>query len=108
MPERVILAYSGGLDTSVILKWLTLRGYEGIAYIADVGQHDDLEAARQKALRSGASKACVEDLKEEFVTDYILPAFKAKRPTLFFIRQIPQVSANACELRCSNKLRSNA
>jgi argininosuccinate synthase len=77
MPERVILAYSGGLDTSVILKWMTLRGYEVIAYIADVGQHDDLEAARQKALRSGASKACVEDLKEEFVTDFIFPAFKA-------------------------------
>jgi argininosuccinate synthase len=71
------LAYSGGLDTSVILKWMTLRGYEVIAYIADVGQHDDLEAARQKALRSGASKACVEDLKEEFVTDFIFPAFKA-------------------------------
>ena len=77
MPERVILAYSGGLDTSVILKWLTLRGYEVIAYIADVGQRDDFEAARQKALQSGASKVCVEDLKEEFVTEFIFPAFKA-------------------------------
>jgi argininosuccinate synthase len=77
MPERVILAYSGGLDTSVILKWLALRGHEVIAYIADVGQRDDFEAARQKALRSGASKVYVEDLKEEFVTDFIFPAFKA-------------------------------
>jgi argininosuccinate synthase len=77
MPERVILAYSGGLDTSVILKWLTLRGYEVIAYIADVGQRDDFDAARKKALRSGAAKVRVEDLKEEFVTDFIFPAFKA-------------------------------
>jgi argininosuccinate synthase len=77
MPERVILAYSGGLDTSVILKWLVLRGYEVLAYIADVGQRDDFDAARQKALRTGASKVYVEDLKEEFVTDFIFPAFKA-------------------------------
>ncbi len=77
MPERVILAYSGGLDTSVILKWLMLRGYEVIAYIADVGQRDDFDAAKDKALRSGASKVRVEDLKEEFVTDFIFPAFKA-------------------------------
>ena len=77
MSERVILAYSGGLDTSVILKWLTLRGYEVIAYIADVGQRDDFDAAKEKALRSGASKVRVEDLREEFVTDFIFPAFKA-------------------------------
>jgi argininosuccinate synthase len=77
MPERVVLAYSGGLDTSVILKWLTLRGYEVIAYIADVGQRDDFAAARDKALKTGASKVCVEDLREEFVTDFIFPAFKA-------------------------------
>jgi argininosuccinate synthase len=77
MNEKVILAYSGGLDTSVILKWLVLKGYEVIAYVADVGQQDDLEATRQKALQSGASKVYVEDLKEEFVTDFIFPAFKA-------------------------------
>ena len=75
--SRVVLAYSGGLDTSVILKWLILQGYEVIAYIADVGQQDDLEAARQKALDTGASAVFVEDLKEEFVTDFIFPAFKA-------------------------------
>ena len=77
MNERVVLAYSGGLDTSVILKWLCLKGFEVIAYVADVGQQDDLEAARQKALDTGASKVYVEDLKEEFVTDFIFPAFKA-------------------------------
>jgi len=77
MSEKVILAYSGGLDTSVILKWLLIEGYDVIAYIADVGQRDDLEAARQKALDTGASTVYVEDLKREFVTDFIFPAFKA-------------------------------
>ncbi|MFC1530377.1 argininosuccinate synthase [Gemmatimonadota bacterium] len=75
--SKVVLAYSGGLDTSVILKWLIVQGYEVIAYIADVGQQDDLEAARQKAIDTGASRVFVEDLKEEFVTDFIFPAFKA-------------------------------
>jgi len=77
MSKKVVLAYSGGLDTSVILKWLVLQGYEVIAYVADVGQSDDPEMARKKALDTGASKVYVEDLKEEFVTDFIFPAFKA-------------------------------
>ncbi len=77
MSKKVVLAYSGGLDTSVILKWLIEEGYEVIAYIADVGQQEDFEAAREKALKVGASKVYVEDLKEEFVTDYIFPTFKA-------------------------------
>jgi argininosuccinate synthase len=77
MSKKVVLAYSGGLDTSVILKWLVLKGYEVVAFVADVGQVDDLEAARKKALDTGASKVYVEDLKEEFVTDFIFPAFKA-------------------------------
>ncbi len=75
--NKVILAYSGGLDTSIILHWLMQKGYEVIAYIADVGQEDDFEAAKKKALKIGASKVYVEDLKEEFVTDYIFPVFKA-------------------------------
>jgi argininosuccinate synthase len=74
---KVVLAYSGGLDTSVILKWLLEEGYEVIAYVADVGQEEDFDAAREKALKVGASKVYVEDLKQEFVTDYIFPAFKA-------------------------------
>lgn len=75
--KKVILAYSGGLDTSIILHWLMEKGYEVIAYIADVGQEDNFEAAKEKALKIGASKVYVEDLKEEFVTDYIFPVFKA-------------------------------
>lgn len=75
---KVVLAYSGGLDTSVILKWLIEEGYEVVAYIADVGQEEDFETAREKALKVGASKVYVEDLKEEFVTDYIFPAFKSQ------------------------------
>jgi argininosuccinate synthase len=76
--EKVVLAYSGGLDTSVILKWLIEEGYEVIAYIADVGQDEDFEAAKEKALTVGASKVYIEDLKEEFVTDYIFPTFKSQ------------------------------
>jgi argininosuccinate synthase len=75
--EKIVLAYSGGLDTSVILKWLIDEGYEVIAYIADVGQDDNFSEAREKALAIGASKVYIEDLKEEFVTDYIFPAIKA-------------------------------
>ena len=75
--KKVVLAYSGGLDTSVILKWLLERDYEVIAYIADVGQKEDFEKARAKALKIGASKVYVEDLKRDFVENYIFPAFKA-------------------------------
>jgi argininosuccinate synthase len=77
MKEKVVLAYSGGLDTSCILKWLAEKGYEVIAYIADVGQQEDFAAAKEKALEIGASKVYVEDLKGEFVTDFIFPAIKA-------------------------------
>ena len=75
---KVILAYSGGLDTSIILKWMIEEGYEVVAYIADVGQDDDYEAAREKAKKLGASAVYVEDLKEEFVTDYIFPMIKSQ------------------------------
>jgi argininosuccinate synthase len=75
--EKIVLAYSGGLDTSVILKWLIDRGYEVIAYIADIGQNEDFNLAREKALKIGAKKVYIEDLKKEFVTDYIFPMFKA-------------------------------
>ncbi len=75
--EKVVLAYSGGLDTSVILKWLIDKGYDVIAYVADVGQDDDFLAVREKAFSIGASKVFIEDLKRVFVTDYIFPAIKA-------------------------------
>ena len=75
--SKIILAYSGGLDTSVILKWLVEKSYEVIAFIANVGQDDDLEEAKEKAITIGASKVYIEDLKEELVTDFIFPAIKA-------------------------------
>jgi argininosuccinate synthase len=75
--EKVVLAYSGGLDTSVILKWLLEQGYEVFAYMADIGQQEDFDAARQKALTIGASDVFIEDMRKEFVTDYIFPVFKA-------------------------------
>lgn len=75
--EKIVLAYSGGLDTSVILKWLIDKGYEVIAYIADVGQDEDFEAAKEKALKIGASKVYIEDLRHELVTDFVFPAIKA-------------------------------
>jgi argininosuccinate synthase len=77
-PKKVVLAYSGGLDTSIIIPWLKENyGCEVIAMIGDVGQQEDLEAARKKALATGASKAIVEDLREEFVRDYIWPTLRA-------------------------------
>lgn len=74
---KVVLAYSGGLDTSVILKWLINKGFDVITYTANVGQDDDFKAIEEKALKCGAIKAYVLDLRREFVTDYIFPAFKA-------------------------------
>ena len=75
--EKVVLAYSGGLDTSVILKWLAEKGLEVIAYSANIGQHEDWDAVKAKALATGASKVYIEDLQREFVTDYIFPAIQA-------------------------------
>lgn len=76
--EKVVLAYSGGLDTSVIIPWLKENyDYDVIAMVADVGQGEDLEPLREKALKTGASSIYIEDLKEEFVTEYIYPTLKA-------------------------------
>ncbi|KAF8166539.1 argininosuccinate synthetase [Mycena galopus ATCC 62051] len=74
---RVLLAYSGGLDTSCILAWLIEQGYEVYAFMADVGQEDDFAAAEKKALKVGAKKFFVADLKREFVTELIYPAVQA-------------------------------
>lgn len=76
--ERIVLAYSGGLDTSVILSWL-IDTYQCpvIAFSADIGQGEELEGVREKALRTGAAEALVEDLREEFVRDYVWPALRA-------------------------------
>lgn len=72
--NKVVLAYSGGLDTSVIVPWLKENyGCEVVAFVADVGQGDDLDAIRDKALKSGASKVIVEDLRNEFAKEYLFP-----------------------------------
>ena len=76
--EKIVLAYSGGLDTSIIIPWLKENyAYEVIAMVADVGQGDDVEAVVDKAYKTGASKVVVEDLREEFLTGYVWPALKA-------------------------------
>ena len=77
MGKKVVLAYSGGLDTSVIIKWLAKRGYDVIAYMADVGQGSDFAQYRKRALATGASKVVVEDLKDEFVKEFVFKALKA-------------------------------
>lgn len=76
MTEKVLLAYSGGLDTSCILKWLLEKGYEVLCFIADVGQEEDFGAAREKALKIGASEVVIKDLKQVFVEKYIWPSIQ--------------------------------
>jgi argininosuccinate synthase len=78
VPRKVVLAYSGGLDTSIIIPWLKeTYGCEVIAMIGDVGQQEDLEAAKRKALSTGASTASIEDLREEFISEYVWPTLRA-------------------------------
>jgi argininosuccinate synthase len=79
LAKKVVLAYSGGLDTSIIIPWLkeNYGGCEVIAMIGDLGQKEDLQAAYKKALATGASSAFIEDLREEFVTEYIWPTLRA-------------------------------
>src|SRR6266478_4994389 len=75
---KIILAYSGGLDTSVILTWLK-QNYDAeiIAFCADIGQEEELDGLTEKALRTGAAKCIIEDLREEFARDFIFPMFQA-------------------------------
>jgi argininosuccinate synthase len=78
MPEKVVLAYSGGLDTSIIIPWLKENyAYDVIAMVADVGQGEDLDAVIAKAYKTGASKVVVRDMREEFLTGYVFPAISA-------------------------------
>ncbi|MEM9350310.1 MAG: argininosuccinate synthase, partial [Pseudomonadota bacterium] len=77
-PKKVVLAYSGGLDTSIILKWLqTEYRCEVITFTADLGQGEELEPARKKAEMMGATSIYIEDLREEFVRDFVFPMFRA-------------------------------
>lgn len=75
--KKVVLAYSGGLDTSCAIKWLQDRDYDVVAFIADVGQNENFDIIKKRALKTGASKVHVVDLKEEFIRDYVFPAIKA-------------------------------
>lgn len=76
--KKAVLAYSGGLDTSVILKWLVeTYNCEVIAFSADIGQEEELADVEEKALKTGASKVFIDDLKEDFVANYVFPAFRA-------------------------------
>ena len=76
--KKIVLAYSGGLDTSIILKWLqTERGYDVVAFTADIGQGDEVEEARVKALNTGAVNAYALDLREEFVRDFVFPMLRS-------------------------------
>jgi argininosuccinate synthase len=75
---KIVLAYSGGLDTSIILKWFIEQGYEVVAYIANIGQEDNFDAAREKALKLGACAVYIEDMKKEFVEEYIYRAVKSQ------------------------------
>ena len=78
MAQKVVLAYSGGLDTSIIIPWLNENyGLDVIAFIADVGQGDDIDAVVKKANDTGAKKAIVRDLRNEFLTDYVFPTVRA-------------------------------
>ncbi len=74
---KVLLAYSGGLDTSCILAWLIEKGFEVHCFIGNVGQEEDFDQVEKKALKIGAKKVFVVDLRKEFVTDMVYPAIKA-------------------------------
>ncbi|MCX7658244.1 MAG: argininosuccinate synthase, partial [Oscillospiraceae bacterium] len=78
--KKVVLAYSGGLDTSIIIPWLkeNYEGCEVIAVAADVGQGKELESLKEKAIKTGASKIYIEDLKDVFVNEFIFPTLKAQ------------------------------
>nr|VFJ92866.1 MAG: argininosuccinate synthase [Candidatus Kentron sp. H]VFJ93678.1 MAG: argininosuccinate synthase [Candidatus Kentron sp. H]VFK00626.1 MAG: argininosuccinate synthase [Candidatus Kentron sp. H] len=76
--KKVVLAYSGGLDTSIILKWLQDKyGCQVVTFTADIGQGEEIEPARQKALALGITEIYIEDLREEFVREYVFPMFRA-------------------------------
>ncbi|KAM0424751.1 hypothetical protein ACHAPT_010061 [Fusarium lateritium] len=75
-PERVCLAYSGGLDTSTILRWLVLQGYEVVCFLADCGQEEDFEAVKSKALKLGAERMIIQDVQQELVDELVWPAIQ--------------------------------
>src|SRR6202051_1130571 len=106
---KIILAYSGGLDTSVILRWLK-ENYQAeiIAFCADIGQEEELEGLEKKDLTTGASKCIIEDLREEFARDFIFPMFQAGaiyEGQYFLGTSIarPLIAKRMVEIACSEK-----
>jgi len=75
--KKIVLAYSGGLDTSCAIRWLKEQGYEVVCFIANLGQGEDFEVIEARGLAAGASKVYIKDLQDEFIEDFILPALKA-------------------------------
>jgi len=75
--KKIVLAYSGGLDTSCAVRWLKDQGYEVVCFVADLGQGEDFQTTEARALAAGASKVYVRDLQDEFIEDFIIPALKA-------------------------------
>ncbi|MBC6950166.1 hypothetical protein DWB58_19745 [candidate division KSB1 bacterium] len=76
--RKVVLSYSGGLDTSIIIPWLKENYHcEVIAYTADIGQGEELQGLEEKAIKTGASKIYIDDLREEFIRDFVYPTLKA-------------------------------
>ena len=88
--EKVVLAYSGGLDTSVEIAWLKNKGYDVIACCIDVGEGKDLEAIKEKGLKVGAVESIVIDAKHEFAEEYVLPALQGHA---YYENKYPLVSA---------------
>ena len=112
--NKAVLAYSGGLDTSIIIPWLKKNyGCEVIAVSGDVGQGTELDGLEEKALKTGASKLYIEDLREEFVYDYIFPTLKAgakyegqyllgtsfARPII--AKRIVEIAKRGCRCHCA-------
>ena len=75
--KKIVLAYSGGLDTSCAIKWLKDRGFDVVCFIADLGQGEDFQKIEERGLAAGASKVYIKDLQDEFIKDFIVPALKA-------------------------------
>ena len=105
--KKVVLAYSGGLDTSVILKWLQDEyDCEVVTFTADLGQGDEIEPARDKAKMLGVEEIFIEDLREEFVRDYVFPMFRAWAEIMFQPCFFPCFRARPLNKGCSRRAKS--
>ena len=103
--KKIVLAYSGGLDTSIIIPWLKEHydGAEIVGICTNVGQDEDFDTMEERALASGASKLYIRDVREEFVTDYLFPMLRAARST-----RASTCSAPPSRVRCRRSTRSRS